>query len=178
MESSECAVLSEWIAINCCGRPPHGQFKSILIKRAPFSNRLLHSLHVLNMSGHCHGWTFLDGPPLSAGLLQLYQGKSSLGPLVNVSSSYCPPWKNGTDTCMVHLCLQTPTLMCTQCNDHLQEHLHDPVPPKRVGSTSAKLHQLPRRKSLTVKRRTIFRLSLPSCPWGIPLCGCYSFSLI
>lgn len=33
-------------------------------------------------------------------------------------------------------------------------------------------------KSLTVNRRMIFRFSLPSCPQGIPLCGCYSFSLI
>lgn len=175
MEISECALLSEWIAINCCGRPPWPIQKhpykacSTLKQTPPLSSCPQHT------SGHLHGWTFMDRPPLSSGLLQLYQGKSCLSPLVNVSSSYCPSWKNGTDTCMVHFCLQTPD---SQCNDHLWEHLHDPVPAKRVGSTSAKLHQLPCRKSLTVKRRTIFRLTLPSCPRGIPLCGCYSFSLI
>lgn len=75
--------------------------------------------------------TVMDGPSwMDLPFLLGSSSSTSLGPLLNVSSSYCPPWKNGTDTCMVHLCLQTPTLMCTQCNDHLQEHLHDPVPPK------------------------------------------------
>lgn len=148
---------------------PPSQFKSILKKHAPFSNRLLHSVHVLNTSGHLHRRT----SPFKCWAPPALPGKPCLGPLVNVSSSYCPSWKNGTDTCMVHLCLQTPTPMYTQCNDHLWDHLHD-----SVGSTRAQLHQLLWRKSLTVKRRAIFRLSLPSCPRGIPLCGCYSFSLI
>lgn len=69
------------------------------------------------------------------------------------------------------------------CNEHLCECRSDSVTSKWVGTGSwaepgAKLHKLLWRKSLTVNMRMIFRYSLPSCPQGAPLCGCYSFSLI
>lgn len=120
-----------------------------------FSNSLLcpPSACPQHVNRHPCGWT---SPScfvlclLGAGLLQLYWRKPSRDPSLNINSSYSPSWKHGKDTCMMHIPLQTPSLLLW-CIYLCDEHRSDSVTSKWVGTGSwaepgAKLHELLWRK--------------------------------